>query len=182
MSQTETGRGLVRWGLIGAGLLVGVAAAWTITRDRAADPPQPSSVADADRAADVTLTATIYRPDASLASLTPTPTTVETVADLSGQVAAVAAVALGDPFIPTDVFVYGSTAVIGYSSSLRSRFDGGAADELLAVAGLVNSVVATFDAIDAVTIVIDGRPAELFARHVDISRPFGFDDSMTALP
>lgn len=53
--------------------------------------------------------------------------------------------------------------------------------ELLSVFALVNSVTANLPAVKRVQILIDGRPADTLAGHVDLGRPLAADMSLLAV-
>jgi hypothetical protein len=57
---------------------------------------------------------------------------------------------------------------------------GGVAGERLAVYAIVNSITANLPAIRRVQILIDDKPAETFAGHVDLSRPLWPDMTLVA--
>ena len=57
---------------------------------------------------------------------------------------------------------------------------GGVTGERLAVYAIVNSITANLPAIRRVQILIDDKPAETFAGHVDLSRPLWPDMTLIA--
>jgi spore germination protein GerM len=57
---------------------------------------------------------------------------------------------------------------------------GGSHDELIAVYSIVNSLVVNFPAVKRVQILVDDRPAETLAGHVDLTRPLTADMTLLA--
>jgi hypothetical protein len=57
---------------------------------------------------------------------------------------------------------------------------GGSKDELLAVYAVVNSITTNFPAVARVQILVDDRPADTLAGHVDLSRPLPPDMTLLA--
>ncbi len=85
-----------------------------------------------------------------------------------------------DGMTPHDIFVYDETVVLGYGAEFGVRFAGGAAEELMGIDALVNSIVRTFDGIEKVRIV---RPGEApFIRHVDLTDPFVYSPPFVVEP
>jgi hypothetical protein len=56
----------------------------------------------------------------------------------------------------------------------------GSHDELLSVYSIVNSLTVNFPAVKRVQILVDDRPAETLAGHVDLSRPLSADMTLLA--
>lgn len=71
-----------------------------------------------------------------------------------------------------EAMVYDGTAVISMDGGFRRRFKGGAWAELLAVYAIVNTVAENIPEAPKVTFLIDDAKGDMFAKHVDISRPF----------
>jgi len=59
---------------------------------------------------------------------------------------------------------------------------GGSKAELLTVYSLVNTVVANFPAVARVQLLVEDRPVDSFAGHIDVSRPLLPDMTLLALP
>ena len=57
---------------------------------------------------------------------------------------------------------------------------GGSHDELLSVYSIVNSLTANFPAVKRVQILVDDRPVETLAGHVDLTRPLTADMTLLA--
>jgi spore germination protein GerM len=57
---------------------------------------------------------------------------------------------------------------------------GGSHDELLSVYSIVNSLTANFPAVKRVQILVDDRPVETLAGHVDLTRPLSADMTLLA--
>ncbi len=62
---------------------------------------------------------------------------------------------------------------IDFGDELKKNFKGDAAEELGIIAGLYSSIKATIPGFTALKILIEGREAESFGGHIDISRPIG---------
>jgi len=71
------------------------------------------------------------------------------------------------------------TAIVDVS---KQAVAGGAGSlgERLSVYAIVNSVVANFPAVRRVQILVDDKPAETFAGHIDLSRPLSPDMTLVA--
>jgi hypothetical protein len=149
-------------------------------------PPSPS--ADAGRKISVRL----YFEQQEQGSLLPEDREILYSTDLSQQIRTVVeelvrgSLAGHLPPLPPDTKVLGvfvsarGTAFV----DLSKEATGGAAGSLgerLSVYALVNSVAANFPAIRRVQILIDDRPADTFAGHVDLSRPLAPDMTLVAV-
>lgn len=64
------------------------------------------------------------------------------------------------------------TARADFSSQLSSAHPGGSSSEVLTVYSIVNTLALNIDAIERVQILIDGRPVDTLAGHVDCRQPF----------
>jgi hypothetical protein len=90
------------------------------------------------------------------------------------------------PPLPAETKVLGvfvsarGTAYVDLSKEAATGGAAGSLGERLSVYALVNSVTANFPAIRRVQILIDDRPAETFAGHVDLSRPLPPDMTLVA--
>ena len=71
-------------------------------------------------------------------------------------------------------------AYVDLSKEAASSQVGGSKAELMAVYAVVNSITANFPAVARVQILLDDRPAETLAGHVDLSRPLPPDMTLLA--
>jgi hypothetical protein len=71
-------------------------------------------------------------------------------------------------------------ACVDLSNEAASGHPGGALGERLSVYAIVNSITANLPAVRRVQILIDDKPAETFAGHVDLSRPLWPDMTLVA--
>ena len=71
-------------------------------------------------------------------------------------------------------------AYVNLSKEAVAGHSGGVTGERLAVYAIVNSITANLPAIRRVQILIDDKPAETFAGHVDLSRPLWPDMTLVA--
>ena len=69
-----------------------------------------------------------------------------------------------------------------FSSELVSGFPGGSASELLAVYAVVNSIGLNVPEIRRVGVLVDGRPLDTLAGHLDLRRPLAPDRSLLPSP
>lgn len=74
----------------------------------------------------------------------------------------------------------GGVAYVNLSKEVQTGAAGGSHAELISVYSLVDSIAANFPAVSRVQILVDDRPAETLAGHVDISRPLPADMSLLA--
>lgn len=80
-----------------------------------------------------------------------------------------------------EVFVTArGVAYVDLSREVTQGIAGGVSEELRAVYSIVNSITANFPAIRRVQILVDDRPAETLAGHVDLSRPLPPDMTLLA--
>ncbi|HET7291586.1 MAG TPA: GerMN domain-containing protein [Vicinamibacteria bacterium] len=80
-----------------------------------------------------------------------------------------------------EVFVTArGVAYVDLSSEATQGHAGGVSEELRSVYSIVNSVTVNFPAIRRVQILVDDRPAETLAGHVDLSRPLPPDMTLLA--
>jgi hypothetical protein len=80
-----------------------------------------------------------------------------------------------------DVFLSaGGVAYVDLSSDVAKGSAGGTDAELLSVYAIVNSLAENFPAVKRVQILIEDRPAETLAGHVDLSRPLSPDLTLLA--
>lgn len=80
-----------------------------------------------------------------------------------------------------EVFVTaGGVAYVDLSKEVSEEQAGGSAAELLAVYSIVDTLTENFPAVRRVQILIEGRPAETLAGHVDLSRPLVPDMTLLA--
>jgi hypothetical protein len=66
-------------------------------------------------------------------------------------------------------------------SKESAQITGGSSDELLSVYSVVNSLTVNFPAVKRVQILVEDRPAETLAGHVDLSRPLSPDMTLLAV-
>ena len=62
-------------------------------------------------------------------------------------------------------------AYVDLSREASAAHPGGSLNELLTVYTIVNAVTANLPAVTAVQLLIDGKPVETLAGHVDLRRP-----------
>lgn len=80
-----------------------------------------------------------------------------------------------------DVFVTArGVAYVDLSNEATQDSAGGVSEELRSVYSVVNSVTVNFPAIRRVQILVEDRPAETLAGHVDLSRPLPPDMTLLA--
>jgi len=81
-----------------------------------------------------------------------------------------------------DVFVSSrGIAYVDLSKEAVMAHPGGTDAELMTVYSLVNSLVVSFPAVKRVQILVEDRPAETLAGHVDLTRPLAPDLSLLAV-
>lgn len=69
-------------------------------------------------------------------------------------------------------------AFVDLSPEVSANHPGGSTNELLTVYAIVNAVTANLSSVERVQILIDGKPADTLAGHVDLRRPFERDTSL----
>jgi hypothetical protein len=80
-----------------------------------------------------------------------------------------------------DVFVTArGVAYVDLSGDVTQEHEGGSEAEMLTVYAVVNSIVENFPAIRRVQILVDDRPIETLAGHLDLSRPLSADMTLLA--
>lgn len=80
-----------------------------------------------------------------------------------------------------EVFVTArGVAYLDLSSEIRAEAASGTEAERLAVYSIVNTIVENFPAVRRVQILVDDRPAETLAGHIDLSRPLPPDMTLLA--
>lgn len=89
------------------------------------------------------------------------------------------------PFSPgtriLDVFVTArGVAYVDLSKEVSEGRAGGTESELLSVYSMVNSITANFPAVRRVQLLVDDRPADTLAGHVNLSRPLPADMTLLA--
>ncbi len=151
-------------------------------------PTPPPSHPDTGRKINVKL----YFEQQERAALEPEDREVPYATDLSRQIGTVVeelvkgSLAGRLPALPAQTRVLGvfvsarGTAFVDLSKEATGDGGAGSLGERLSVYALVNSVTANFPAIRRVQILIDDRPAETFAGHVDLSRPLSPDMTLVA--
>lgn len=141
------------------------------------------------------LAVTIYFPSASAEALigetreifetaSPGDRAKQIVGDLlSGPTGAEALPALPEGTTLRQLYVLDDgIAYADFSSELVSGFPGGSTSELLAVYSLVNSIGLNVPEIRRVGVLVDGRPLETLAGHMDLRRPLAPDRSLLPVP
>ncbi|MFQ5836105.1 MAG: GerMN domain-containing protein [bacterium] len=72
-----------------------------------------------------------------------------------------------------NVYVKGDRFYVNFSSSLQEKHPGGSSGELLTIYSIVNTLLINFPSQSQVQILIEGKPAETLAGHIDIRNPLG---------
>ncbi|MBE3586261.1 GerMN domain-containing protein [Desulfofundulus thermocisternus] len=93
--------------------------------------------------------------------------------------------ASGSGFNPTippgtrvkDINIRDGLAIVDFSRELKERHRGGSSAELLTVYSIVNTLT-QFPSVQQVQILVEGRPLETLAGHLDISGPLKRDASL----
>jgi spore germination protein GerM len=62
-------------------------------------------------------------------------------------------------------------AFVDFSPELVSGHSGGSTNELLTVYSIVNALCANLPAVRSVELLVDGKPVETLAGHIDLGRP-----------
>lgn len=70
-----------------------------------------------------------------------------------------------------DVWMEGDCIYVNFSSSLAKAHPGGSSGELATVYSIVNTLLDNFPAYSRVQILIQGKPRETLAGHINISEP-----------
>jgi hypothetical protein len=79
-----------------------------------------------------------------------------------------------------EVFVNARGVAVVDLSKEAAQGTAGSHDELLSVYSIVNSLAVNFPAVKRVQIVVEDRPAETLAGHIDLSRPLAADMTLLA--
>ncbi len=116
-------------------------------------------------------------------------------AGISGQARAILAELANGPssssLVPTmppkteirAVYVQGNCIYVDFSSDLRKEHPGGSSGELLTVYSIVNSLLENLPSQSSVQILIQGRPADTLAGHIDIRHPLSMNlDLLKVVP
>jgi spore germination protein GerM len=74
------------------------------------------------------------------------------------------------------------TAYADFSSELIAGIGGGSADEIQSVYAIVNSIALNVPEIVRVGILVEGRPCETLAGHLDLRRPLRADRTLLETP
>ncbi len=69
------------------------------------------------------------------------------------------------------VYVRDDCFYVDFSSSLKEKHSGGSTGELLTIYSIVNTLLENFPSQSQVQILIQGKPAETLAGHIDIRNP-----------
>ncbi|MEW6047757.1 MAG: GerMN domain-containing protein [Bacillota bacterium] len=78
---------------------------------------------------------------------------------------------------PLEVKIEGDTAIVSFSREIRERHWGGTTGELMTVYGIVNTL-AGYPGIRRVQILVEGKPVETLAGHLDLTQPLEADPSL----
>lgn len=81
-----------------------------------------------------------------------------------------------NPTLPSEtqiqaVYVKDDCFYVDFSSSLKEKHSGGSTGELLTIYSIVNTLLENFPSQSQVQILIQGKPAETLAGHIDIRNP-----------
>ncbi len=76
------------------------------------------------------------------------------------------------------IYVRDKCIYIDFSSTLREAHPGGSSGELLTIYSIVNSLLENLPSQSEVQILIQGRPAETLAGHIDIRKPLRMNLSL----
>jgi hypothetical protein len=157
-----------------------------------ATPAPPSSADPGGDAAQRTISVKLFFEAADRRGLVPEERSVTLHADLAEQIRVVteelirgSQQGLLAPLPPEtqvlDVFVTArGVAYVDLSKEVRGGQLGGAEAELHAVYAVVDSIIENFPAVRRVQLLVDDRPAETLAGHVDLSRPLAADLTLLA--
>lgn len=72
-----------------------------------------------------------------------------------------------------DVYLKDDCFYVNFSLALKEKHPGGSSGELLTVYSIVNTLLINFPSQSRVQILIQGKPEETLAGHIDISNPLG---------
>ncbi|MFQ6066408.1 MAG: GerMN domain-containing protein [bacterium] len=72
-----------------------------------------------------------------------------------------------------NVYVEGDCFYVDFSLALREKHPGGSSGELITTYSIVNTLLINFPSQSRVQILIQGKPAETLAGHIDIRNPLG---------
>ena len=72
-----------------------------------------------------------------------------------------------------DIYVKGDCFYVNFSSSLKEKHPGGSSGELLTIYSIVDTLLFNFPSQSRVQILIQGKPVETLAGHIDIRNPLG---------
>ena len=72
-----------------------------------------------------------------------------------------------------DVYVKDDCFYVNFSLALKEKHPGGSSGELLTIYSIVNTLLINFPSQSRVQILIQGKPAETLAGHIDIRDPLG---------
>jgi hypothetical protein len=150
--------------------------------------PEPPPLAEAERKIEVKL----FFESSDRPGLLPEERTVGFSPDLSRQLRVVVEELIAGPRtsllspLPAgtrvlDVFVTArGVAYVDLSREVSEKHTGGSVEERLSVYCVVNTITANFPSITRVQILLEGRPAQTLAGHVDLSRPLPPDMTLLA--
>lgn len=72
-----------------------------------------------------------------------------------------------------DVYLKDDCFYVNFSLALKEKHPGGSSGELLTIYSIVNTLLINFPSQSRVQILIQGKPEETLAGHIDISNPLG---------
>lgn len=156
----------------------------------AADAPSGTAAQPAEAAKRINVK--LYFGDAEQPALTPEDREVAYASDLGQQIRTVLEALIHGSAaghvapLPPDTRVLGvfvTARGVAYVDLSREATVGlaGSMDERLAIYALINSVAANFPAVRRVQILVDDRPVETLAGHIDLSRPLPPDMTLVAV-
>lgn len=115
--------------------------------------------------------------------LSPQERKITSSSEITGQVKAILAELISGPIssslVPTvppktevrAVYVKDKCIYVDFSSALREGHPGGSSGELLTIYSIVNSLLDNLPSQSEVQILIQGRPSDTLAGHIDIRKP-----------
>lgn len=81
-----------------------------------------------------------------------------------------------------DVWMQNNCIYVDFTSSLTKAHPGGTSGELLTVYSIVNTLLDNFSSYSQVQILIQGKPAETLAGHINISEPLSKNSNLIKNP
>ncbi|MBE0478037.1 GerMN domain-containing protein [Candidatus Aerophobetes bacterium] len=92
-----------------------------------------------------------------------------------------------EPTLPAETkiraaYVRESTIYVDFFSPLTEKHPGGTSAELISIYSVVNTLLENFPAYSQVQILIDGKPQQTLAGHIDIRGPFAKNSEIVKRP